>query len=211
MDKREAVLSLLDEHEVQEYIPAGFFLHFHKAYHSGQSAVDKHLEYYRHTGMDFVKIQYENVFPRITEIKKPEDWVKMPLYKRDFYEGQLSVVKGLVKAAKKEALVIMTLYSAFMCAVHTVSDQVITRHIKENPEEVEEGYDFKDNLYQNSLEILTSCKVESNLVGAAHGDRFQFERQGYFCVDPDSYENKLVFNRTVSLRDTWAKIMKKQH
>jgi len=58
------------------------------------------------------------------------------------------------------------------------------------------------------LEVLTSCRVEPSLAGAAPGSRCQFERQGYFCVDPDSSDGNLVFNRTVALRDTWAKIEK---
>ena len=83
--------------------------------------------------------------------------------------------------------------------------------LKENPSHVDkEGQDFTANLNPNSLEILTSCKVEPSLAGAAPGARYQFERQGYFCVDPDSSAGKLVFNRTVGLRDTWAKIEKAQ-
>jgi glutaminyl-tRNA synthetase len=80
----------------------------------------------------------------------------------------------------------------------------------ENPLDVEEGEDFTANLNPYSLETLASCRVEPSLAGAAPGSIYQFERQGYFCVDPDSTDEKLVFNRTVSLRDTWAKIEKKQ-
>ncbi|MBN2295743.1 MAG: glutamine--tRNA ligase/YqeY domain fusion protein [Pirellulales bacterium] len=80
---------------------------------------------------------------------------------------------------------------------------------KDNPNDVPEEGDFKDNLNPNSLEILSDCLVEPSLATAAVGDRFQFERQGYFCVDPNSTSKKLVFNRTVSLRDSWAKIEKK--
>jgi glutaminyl-tRNA synthetase len=79
-----------------------------------------------------------------------------------------------------------------------------------NPEDVEEGADFTANLNPNSLEILTSCFVEPSLAGATPGNRYQFERQGYFCVDPDSAEGALVFNRAVTLKDTWAKIEKGQ-
>jgi len=78
----------------------------------------------------------------------------------------------------------------------------------ENPNEVEAGTDFKDYLNPESLVSLTNCKVEPGLQSASPGDRYQFLRQGYFCVDPDSCQGKLVFNRTVSLRDTWAKIEK---
>jgi glutaminyl-tRNA synthetase len=81
--------------------------------------------------------------------------------------------------------------------------------IKENPDDVAEGEDFKSNLNLNSLEVLTSCRVEPSLVEAKPLNRYQFERLGYFCVDKDSTKNKLVFNRTVGLRDTWAKEQKK--
>jgi glutaminyl-tRNA synthetase len=79
----------------------------------------------------------------------------------------------------------------------------------ENPGDVPEGGSYKDNINRDSLEVLSDCFVEPGLVEAAAGERFQFERQGYFCVDPDSTAEKLVFNRTVSLRDSWAKIEKK--
>ena len=71
---------------------------------------------------------------------------------------------------------------------------------------VEEGKTFLDNLNPNSLEVLNNCKLERSLAKAEAGDRFQFERLGYFCVDPDTTSERLVFNRTVPLRDTWAKI-----
>jgi len=79
---------------------------------------------------------------------------------------------------------------------------------KEDPDDVPEGEDFTANLNPNSLEVLTDVKLEPSLGAAKPGTRYQFERLGYFCVDPDSTEKKLVFNRTVPLRDTWAKIQK---
>jgi len=80
---------------------------------------------------------------------------------------------------------------------------------KEDPGEVEEGKTFLDNLNPNSLEVLTGCKLEPGLKDAAVAACYQFERLGYFCVDPDSSPGRPVFNRTVALRDTWAKIEKK--
>jgi glutaminyl-tRNA synthetase len=82
--------------------------------------------------------------------------------------------------------------------------------VKEDPDDVEGGGDYKSNLNPNPLEVLHNCRVEPSVVGAPPGSRYQFERQGYFCVDPDSRNGKLVFNRTVSLRDTWARIEKAQ-
>jgi glutaminyl-tRNA synthetase len=82
--------------------------------------------------------------------------------------------------------------------------------LKENPDETEEGEDFLSNLNPNALEELSGCMVEASLAGAKPGYRCQFERQGYFCLDPDSTAERLVFNRTVALKDTWAKIEQKQ-
>jgi len=79
---------------------------------------------------------------------------------------------------------------------------------KTNSNEADEGKDFTSNVNPESLEVLSSCRVEPSLKDAAPGNRYQFERLGYFCVDPDSSDGALVFNRTVSLRDTWAKIEK---
>jgi len=80
-----------------------------------------------------------------------------------------------------------------------------------NPLDVEEGQDFIGSLNPNSMEVLTGCRVEPSLADAAPGNIVQFERQGYFCVDTkDSSPDALVFNRTVSLRDTWARIEKAQ-
>ena len=70
--------------------------------------------------------------------------------------------------------------------------------------------DFTTVLNPNSLEVLTSCRVEPSVANAAVGGRYQFERQGYFCVDPDSAPGALVFNRTVTLKDAWARIEKGQ-
>jgi glutaminyl-tRNA synthetase len=80
----------------------------------------------------------------------------------------------------------------------------------ENPDEVPEGQDFTANLNPHSLEVVRGCKLEPSLRGAAPGSRYQFERLGYFCVDPDSTSGTLVFNRTAALRDTWAKIEKRE-
>jgi glutaminyl-tRNA synthetase len=81
---------------------------------------------------------------------------------------------------------------------------------KPDPSDVEEGGDFKDNLNPDSLEVLDSCKVEPSLAGSEPGSHFQFLRMGYYCVDPDSHGETLVVNRTLTLRDTWAKIEKAQ-
>ena len=102
----------------------------------------------------------------------------------------------------------------WVSASHAVAAEVrLYEHLflKENPNEVEDGKDFTDYINPNSLKKLTNCMVEPGLAASGPGNRYQFERLGYFCVDAkDSKEGSLVFNRTVTLRDTWAKILKAQ-
>ena len=104
--------------------------------------------------------------------------------------------------------------SHWVSAEHAVDAEVrIYDHLfsKEDPDDVGDGGDFgdfRDNLNPESLVVLKSCKLERSLADAKPGDRFQFLRQGYFCVDPDSTPGAPVFNRTVALRDTWARMDK---
>ncbi len=100
----------------------------------------------------------------------------------------------------------------WVSASHAVKAQVrLYDHLfmKIDPEDVEEGADFRSNINPNSLEILENCMIEPDLAKAAPGERFQFLRMGYYCVDGESTEEKPVFNRTVGLRDTWAKVSSK--
>ncbi len=97
----------------------------------------------------------------------------------------------------------------WVSAAHAVNTEVRlyeTLFTKEDPNEVAEGQDFTASLNPHSLEVLTDCKVEPGLRDATPGARYQFERMGYFCVDPDSAPGSPVFNRTIGLKDTWAKI-----
>jgi glutaminyl-tRNA synthetase len=101
----------------------------------------------------------------------------------------------------------------WVSAAHAVNAEVrIYENLfsKEDPNQTAEGEDFTANLNPNSLEVLMDAKLEPSLASAAPGSRYQFERLGYFCVDPDSAPGKPVFNRTVALKDTWARIEKRK-
>ena len=208
MNKRERVLGLLDASGKQDYVPAAFFIHFDKACHQGQAAIDKHLEYFRYTGMDFVKIQYEAAFPPRPEIESPDDWSKMPLYGRDFYEGQLNVVKGLVEEAKEEALVIVTLYSPFMCAGQTTrhtpgsAHNAITNHIKENPEKAKKGMEIVTESLMIFVRECIELGVDGFYASTQGGESHRFEERALFeeCIKPydlvimEEINRRCVFN-----------------
>ncbi|HLJ27196.1 MAG TPA: glutamine--tRNA ligase/YqeY domain fusion protein [Candidatus Angelobacter sp.] len=101
----------------------------------------------------------------------------------------------------------------WVSAAHAVNAEVRLYEnlfLKEDPDEVAEGQDFTANLNPNSLEVVPSAKLEPSLADATPSSRYQFERLGYFCADRDSVPGKLVFNRTVPLKDTWARIEKRE-
>jgi len=100
----------------------------------------------------------------------------------------------------------------WVSAAHAISAEVRlyeTLFTREDPNQTEEGQDFTANLNPRSLEMVRDAKLEPSVVNPAVGSRYQFERLGYFCVDPDSSSGRPVFNRTVALKDTWAKIEKR--
>ena len=101
----------------------------------------------------------------------------------------------------------------WVSAEHAISAEVRlydNLFIKPSPTDTDEGEDFTANINPDSLKILEYAYIEPSVQGASVGTRYQFERQGYFTIDPDSTDDKLIFNRTIALRDTWAKIQKQQ-
>ena len=145
--------------------------------------------------------------------------------------GYLVTCTGMVKNEKGEVVEVHCTYDPatrggntpdgrkvkatihWVSAAHAVDAEVRIYEnlfLKENPSNVEEGQDVLDNLNPNSLEIIADAKVEPVLANATAGTRYQFERLGYFCVDPDAKPGKPVFNRTVALKDAWARVEKKQ-
>jgi uroporphyrinogen decarboxylase len=186
MNKRELVLQVLDESKQQTYIPAAFFLHFDPKFHRGQAAIEKHLEYFRFTEMDFVKIQYETVFPFREEIRKPEDWLQMPQYGMDFYQDQVEIARGLVQAAGKEALVIQTLYSPFMCAGHTVGGERLMQHLLENPQPVRKGIEIITESLRTFVRACINAGVDGFYHSTQGGETSRLEGSALFeeCVKP---------------------------
>ena len=180
MNKRDAVLGLIHSKTPSEYVPAAFFMHFDRTCHQGQAAIDKHLEFFRYTGMDFVKIQYEQAVPSVAPIQKPQDWVNAPHCSEQFFEPTIGVVKGLVAAAKDEALVIMTVYSPFMWAKHLAPDGGLAEHLKEDPDAVSKGLEI---MTDNVLTLVRACKragVDGFYTSSQGGESFRFPGSDIF-------------------------------
>lgn len=154
INKRERMLAWLAGQSMPNYTPAAFFLHFGEGFKTGSTAAQRHVEFFRHTDMDFVKIQFEQTYSRQDFLRTPADWSKLKLAKLDFYEPQLQTVRQLVKSEKRNSLVLMTLYSPFMCAGHCATAPVLLRHMEENPEAVKKGLEI---LTESQLLFVRAC------------------------------------------------------
>ena len=168
VNKRERMLQWLAGKTDPTYTPAAFFLHFGSEFKAGSAAARKHMEFFRQTDMDFVKIQFEQTYERQSFLQRPADWAKLTLRKQDFYEPLLVTTRELVKSAKKDALVLMTLYSPFMCAGHCASAPVLTRHMEEDPDAVKKGLEI---LIESQMIFVKACI-------AAGVDGFYMSTQG---------------------------------
>jgi uroporphyrinogen decarboxylase len=180
MNKREILLSLIEEQAPPDYVPAAFFMHFDPAYHRGQAAIDKHLEFFRYTGMDFVKIQYEQAIPVSAPIQKAEDWARAPLFPAEFFEAPVRVAEGLARAARDEALVIMTLYSPFMWAMNFTTSQDLAQHLQENPTAVEKGLEIMTENVLNLARGSMRAGVDGFYASSQGGEAFRFPRTDIF-------------------------------
>ena len=180
MNKRDTLFGFVNNETPIDYVPAAFFMHFDPAYHHGQAAIDKHLEFFRYTGMDFVKIQYEKLQPTAFHIQKVEDWAEVPLYPQEFFDEPVAVVDGLVKAAKGEALVIMTLYSPLMWAMQLAGGVNLAAHLEENPDVVKKGFDI---MTENVINLVRGCKrvgVDGFYASSQGGEAFRFPSTDFF-------------------------------
>jgi uroporphyrinogen decarboxylase len=180
--KRDLVLDVLNMSSTPRYIPAGFFMHFGVR---GDAAVKAHLEYFRNTGMDFVKIQFdEQTYPANNEIKTPKDWNRIPVFPEKWWEPSLYVVKNLVKEAKSEALILQTVYSPYQMAKQAVPWNVLVEHVKQDPESVCRGM---ENI---TVSILNFVQAAARL-GL---DGFYMCAQG---GETNRVADRALFNRTI--------------
>jgi len=154
VDKRDALLEFIHGTGRQDYYPGAFFTHFPVEHHFGPTAISRHLDYFRATGMDMLKIQYELRFPVIETLRNPSDWARVPLLGKDFYEPQLDVIKGIVKEGKKDALVIPTVYSPLSFAGHFTAYKHHIDHLNENPDAVMKGL---DKITESTLIFVKEC------------------------------------------------------
>jgi len=186
--KRDLVMQVLDASGKPNYVPAAFFQHFPAGQHTGDAAIKAHLDYFRATGMDLLKVQFEQRYPKTVDVKTPADWAKIPVLKEDWFEPTLYVIRGLVKAAKPEALVIPTMYSHYQMANMVVPKETLLRHVQEDPEAVSRGM---ENI---ALSIMNYVRAATR----AGADGFYTCSQG---GETSAVADRALFNRVIKSFD----------
>ena len=180
MNLRDTMLGIAESRGTPGYVPAAFFLHFDPAFHKGQAAVDRHMQYFQATGMDFVKIQYEHPFPRMSQITRPEHWSTIPRFDAEYFSEPLEVISGIVKAVNRKALVIVTLYSAVMHAGHATSKDLFTEHLQQDPERTAKGLRI---INEGILVFVRECVkrgVDGFYASTQGGEAGRFQDPGLF-------------------------------
>ena len=194
MNKREMMLELIHGAAPQGYTPAAFFLHFGPQYTDGRAAIERHLEFFRYTGMDFVKVQFEQGLPEWT-VTSPADWAHARRLTETEFGPTVEVVRGLVEAAGEEALVVLTLYSPFMWARHLAGEALLEQHLREHPEQAINALEIST---ENVLALVRAAKK-------AGVDGFYASTQGGEAM---RFAGTDIFERLVKPTDlrVWAEI-----
>ncbi len=186
--KRDLMMAVLEMAAPQSYVPAGFFMHFGV---KGDAAVRTHLDFFRGTGMDFVKIQFDEQqlqLPPEVQVKTPQDWAKIPVLPEKWFEPSLYLLKNLIQEAKAEALIIQTLFSPYQMAKQAVPWNVLVEHVKQDAESVCRGM---ENI---TLSLLHFAQAASR-VGV---DGFYTCTQG---GETNRVADRALFNRTIKNYD----------
>ena len=186
--KRDLVMQVLAKSGRPNYVPAGFFLHFPAEKRTGDAAINAHLDYFRATGMDFVKIQFEQSYPKAVNVKQAADWAKIPVLKEEWFEPSLYIIKGLVKALKSEALILPTMYSPYQMAKQAVPKELLLKHVQEDPEAVSRGM---ENV---TLSVMNYVRAATR----AGADGFYTCSQG---GETNAIADRTLFNRVVKNYD----------
>lgn len=187
-NRRDLLFSIAERRPTADfahgYTPAAFFLHFGPEFRVGAAAIERHEEFFRHTGMDFVKIQYELPFPQ-QAIEKPSDWRSVPVLDEGYFEPMLGVVAGLVGRLKREAPVVVTLYSPFMCAGqvagHAGGTARVTQHLEQDPELVRKGLESVTESLRAFVDACIRIGVDGFYHSTQGGESRRFTRPGLFA------------------------------
>ncbi len=179
LSKREVMNRFLNGTLDKSYVPAAFFMHFDKNSKVGEGAVNSHIKYFVSSGMDFVKVQFEQGYGRRT-IEKAEDWEQIQPFDVSFFQPTLDVVKGVYDIAGHEAMVLPTVYSPFQMLIQTVGAPTVVKYAKEDPTRVTKALDIFTNAIIQYVQACKKIGVDGFYTPTQGGETKFYDTPGFF-------------------------------
>lgn len=170
-NKRELILSVLDQSRPNDYVPAAFFLHFSNKL--GAKAVQDHVNFFRATNMDVVKVFYE-ILPPHVDVKSPSDWKNVKPLSEDYFAPQVALVRDLAQQLKGEALIIPTVYSPLAVLHQTVGDVDLKALIEKDPEAAKPALEAITTSIENYLRAACKAGADGFYISSQGGDEKNF-------------------------------------
>lgn len=190
-NKREVMQQFLDGTLDKSYVPCAFFMHFGKDAKVGESAINAHLRYFVSTGMDFVKIQFEQGYGRI-QIEKAEDWDQIKPLPADFFTPTLEVVKGIYDIAGANAMVLPTVYSPFQMLIQTVGAKTVVAFATKEPERIKRALDYFTEALIGYVKACKEIGVDGFYTPTQGGEQKFYEVDGFFDTFVKPYDIKVM-------------------
>lgn len=184
MNSRERFTQFLSGAPYSNGVPAAFFQHFSPAARHGQAALDAQLNFYRNTGMDMVKLMFDDIYPKITTVKEAADWRDIPEFRADdpVFTTQIDLARRMVEAVGGETPVFQTIFTPFVsagCAVSPILewDSVVTPHFAENPQAMRAGLEkIHARLSQFAVQIAETG-IDGFYVSVQGGERGRYSQE----------------------------------
>lgn len=190
-NKREVMQQFLDGTLDKSYVPCAFFMHFGKDAKVGENAINAHLRYFVSTGMDFVKIQFEQGYGRI-QIEKVEDWDQIKPLPADFFTPTLEVVKGVYDIAGANAMVLPTVYSPFQMLIQTVGAKTVVAFATKEPERIKRALDYFTEALIGYVKACKEIGVDGFYTPTQGGEQKFYEVDGFFDTFVKPYDIKVM-------------------
>ena len=190
-NKREVMQQFLSGTLDESYVPAAFFMHFGKDARTGEKAIDAHLRYFLSTGMDFVKIQFEQGYGRI-RIEKPEDWELIKPLPSDFFTPTLEIIKYIYDIAGANAMILPTVYSPLQMLIQSVGDKTVIAYAKTEPERVKKALEYFTKALIGYVKACKKIGVDGFYTHTQGGEIKFYEVPGFFETFVKPYDIRVM-------------------
>lgn len=190
-NKKEIMQQFLEGTLDKSYVPAAFFMHFGKDAKVGENAINAHLRYYLSTGMDFVKIQFEQGYGRV-QIEKPEDWDKIKPLPDDFFAPTLNIVAGIHNVAGANSMILPTVYSPFQMLIQTVGAKTVVAYANKEPERIKQALEYFTDALIGYVKACKRIGVDGFYTPTQGGEQKFYEVPGFFDTFVKPYDLKVM-------------------